>query len=110
MVLVSLPLTGRGGVVAGALQGVVSLEGSVARLAEESGRGVTVDVVDKTGNVIFSSEPTRVGKSAPPHPLVAQFLEAPVRLTKTYDDPLRSGPRRGARVAVPGGGPRRGRW
>ena len=89
MVLVSLPLTGRGGVVAGAMQGVVSLEGVVARLAEEGGRGVTVDVVDKSGNVIFSSEPTRVGKSARSHPLVAQFLEAPVRLTKTYGDPLR---------------------
>jgi putative nucleotidyltransferase with HDIG domain len=90
MVLVSLPLTGRGGVVAGAMQGVVSLEGLVARLAEEGGRGVTVDVVDKTGNVIFSSDPTRVGRSARALPLVAQFLEAPVRLTKTYHDPLRS--------------------
>jgi putative nucleotidyltransferase with HDIG domain len=89
MVLVSLPLTGGGGVVAGAMQGVVSLEGVVARLAEEGGRGVTVDVVDKTGNVVFSSDSTRVGRSARAHPLVAQFLEAPVRLTKTYHDPLR---------------------
>jgi HD-GYP domain-containing protein (c-di-GMP phosphodiesterase class II) len=34
---------------------------------------------------------TRVGASAAVHPLVVQFLEAPVRLTltRTYDDPLR---------------------
>jgi HD-GYP domain-containing protein (c-di-GMP phosphodiesterase class II) len=89
MVLVSLPLVGSGGVVAGAMQGVVSLEGIVARLGEEGGRGVTVDVVDKTGSVVFSSDGSRVGKSARAHPLVAQFLEAPVRLTKTYTDPLR---------------------
>jgi HD-GYP domain-containing protein (c-di-GMP phosphodiesterase class II) len=89
MVLVSLPLAGRGGVIAGAMQGVVSLEGVVARLAEEGGHGVTVDVVDKSGNVVFSSDPIRVGRSAQVHPLVKQFLEAPVRLTKTYNDPLR---------------------
>ena len=88
MVLVSLPLTGSGGAIAGAMQGVVSLEGVVSRLAEETGHGVTVDVVDKTGTVVFSSDGTRVGKSARLHPLVAQFLQAPVRLTKTYADPL----------------------
>ena len=70
------------------MQGVVSLEGVVSRLAEETGHGVTVDVVDRTGTVVFSSDGTRVGKSARLHPLVAQFLQAPVRLTKTYADPL----------------------
>ncbi len=89
MVLVSLPLTGHGGTVAGVMQGVVSLEGVVSRLAEEAGHGVTVDVVDRSGDVVFSSDPTRVGTSARVHPLVAQFLQAPVRLTKTYADPLR---------------------
>jgi HD-GYP domain-containing protein (c-di-GMP phosphodiesterase class II) len=89
MVLVSLPLAGRGGTIAGAMQGVVSLEGIESRLAEESGHGVTVDVVDRSGDVIFSSDRSRVGMSARVHPLVAQFLEAPVRLTKTYADPLR---------------------
>jgi HD-GYP domain-containing protein (c-di-GMP phosphodiesterase class II) len=88
MVLVSLPLSGSGGSIAGAMQGVVSLEGVVSRLAEETGHGVTVDVVDRTGTVVFSSDGTRVGKSARLHPLVAQFLQAPVRLTKTYADPL----------------------
>ncbi len=89
MLLVSLPLAGRGAAVAGVMQGVVSLEGVVSRLAEETGHGVTVDVVDRNGEVAFSSEPARVGKSARAHPLVAQFLQAPVRLTKTYADPLR---------------------
>ncbi len=88
VVVVSLPRRAGGGAVAGAIQGVVSLEGLVSRLAEEGGRGVTVDVVDRAGGVVFSSEPTRVGKSAGGNPLVAQFLEAPVRLTKTYRDPL----------------------
>ncbi len=89
MVLVSLPLTGRNGTVAGAMQGVISLEGVVSRLAEETGHGVTVDVVDRSGDVVFSSDASRVGASARVHPLVAQFLQAPVRLTKTYADPLR---------------------
>jgi putative nucleotidyltransferase with HDIG domain len=75
--------------VGGAIQGVVSLGGLVSRLVEEGGKGMTADVVDKTGMVVFSSDPSHVGKSASAHPLVAQFLEAPVRLTKTYRDPLR---------------------
>ena len=91
MVLTSLPVRTPGGAVAGAMQGVVSLEGLAARLAEETGRGVTVDIVDRAGEVVFSSEQSHVGKSAAEHPLVAQFLKAPVRLTKTYRDPLRPG-------------------
>jgi len=88
MVLTSLPLTDRNGEVAGALQGVVSLAGIAGRIAEESSRGVIVDVVDRSGDVLFSSLQQRVGASAARHPLVAQFLNAPVRLTKTYLDPL----------------------
>ena len=88
MVLTSLPLAYRDGRVAGALQGVVSLAGVASRIAEESSRGVIVDVVDRSGAVLFSSRPQRVGQVASAHPLVAQFLSAPVRLTKTYTDPL----------------------
>jgi HAMP domain-containing protein len=88
MVLTSLPLTYRDGRVAGVLQGVVSLAGIAGRIGEESSRGVIVDVVDRSGMVLFSSRPERVGKPANRHPLVAQFLSAPVRLTKTYVDPL----------------------
>lgn len=88
MVLTSLPLTGRDGRVAGVLQGVVSLVGIAGRIAEESSRGVIVDVVDRSGAVLFSSRSDRIGRSAVAHPLVSQFLNAPVRLTKTYSDPL----------------------
>jgi len=91
MMLVSLPLFTSEHAVGGAMQGVISLEALTSRLAEEGGQGVTVDVVDQRGEVIFSSEPARIGKSARVHPLVAQFLAAPVRLTKTYQDPLRLG-------------------
>jgi putative nucleotidyltransferase with HDIG domain len=91
LVLLSTPITGQGGTVAGALQGVVSLEGVMSRLAEEGGHGVIVDLVDKSGNVLFSSDGARVGKSARVHPLVMQFMQAPVRLTRTYQDPLRPG-------------------
>jgi HD-GYP domain-containing protein (c-di-GMP phosphodiesterase class II) len=87
--LVSLPVLDLGGKVAGAMQGVVTLEPLAARIAEDSGRGATIDVVDRGGAVIFSTEPQRVGLSARGHPLVMQFLVAPVRLTKTYRDPLR---------------------
>jgi response regulator RpfG family c-di-GMP phosphodiesterase len=89
VVLISIPLTALDGKVTGALQGVVSLESVGRRLAEEKGPGVTVDVVDSQGTVIFSSDPGRVGSSAVELPLVAQFLESPVRLTTTYRDPLR---------------------
>ncbi|MGD1147805.1 MAG: HD domain-containing phosphohydrolase [Thermoanaerobaculaceae bacterium] len=89
MVVVSIPLRSADGGIAGAMQGVVSLEGLVSRLAEESGRGMTVDVVDRAGAVVFSNDQSHVGRSAASHPLVAQFLVAPVRLTKTYRDPLR---------------------
>jgi HAMP domain-containing protein len=88
LVLTSLPLADRNGQVAGVLQGVVSLAGIASQIADESSRGVIVDVVDRGGTVLFSSRPERVGASAARHPLVAQFLNAPVRLTKTYTDPL----------------------
>jgi putative nucleotidyltransferase with HDIG domain len=87
--VVSFPVLGRGGEVQGVLQGVVSLEGLSQRLAEEAARGVVVDVVDRQGRILFSSEADRLGRDAATHPLVAQFLRAPgVRLTKTYADPF----------------------
>jgi HD-GYP domain-containing protein (c-di-GMP phosphodiesterase class II) len=92
LLVVSLPLLGGDGSVAGALQGVVSLADIARRILEESSRGVTVDIVDHDGLVLFSSSPERAGKSAARHPLVTQFLRAPVRLTTTYVDPLRSPP------------------
>ncbi|MFH1176047.1 MAG: HD domain-containing phosphohydrolase [Acidobacteriota bacterium] len=92
MMVVSLPLASRSGEVTGALQGLVSLAGLASRIAEESSRGVVVDVVDREGMIVFSSEPARAGVSAVQHPLVSQFLRAPVRLTKTYVDPLRGSP------------------
>ncbi len=89
--ITSFPIRTPGEGVVGALQGVVSLSGIMSRLAEESGRGVIVDVVDRSGEVIFSSEPERMRRSAAANPLVAQFLSNAVRLTKTYRDPLRFG-------------------
>jgi len=86
--LLSVPLvSGRGDVFA-VLQAVVSLEWVAERLADEASRGVTVDVVDRSGEVLFSSESRRIGVSGKLNPLVSQFIQAPVRLTKTYEDPL----------------------
>ncbi|MGE5236297.1 MAG: HD domain-containing phosphohydrolase [Acidobacteriota bacterium] len=93
VVLISLPMTSPDGRVAGALQGVVSLESIGRRLAEEAAPGVTVDVVDREGIILFSSDHSRIATSAIELPLVAQFLQTPVRLTTTYRDPLR--PERG---------------
>jgi HD-GYP domain-containing protein (c-di-GMP phosphodiesterase class II) len=89
VLVASFPVMGQGQTVVAVLQGVVSLTGIMTRLAEESGRGVIVDVVDHSGEVIFSSEVERMRRSAANNPLVSQFLAAPVRLTKTYRDPLR---------------------
>ncbi|MCS7182991.1 MAG: HD domain-containing protein, partial [Thermoanaerobaculum sp.] len=89
VVVVSFPIVDREGEVLGVLQGVVSLAGMSERLGEEAARGVVVDVVDRRGFILFSSEGERLGQDASQHPLVAQFLRAPgVRLTKTYADPF----------------------
>ena len=85
--LVSLPLLSASGEVQGSLQGVVSLSRIEGWLTLESSPGVTVDVVDRQGVVLFSSERRRVGRPAAGHPLVEQFLSAPVRLTMSYADP-----------------------
>lgn len=89
VMVVSFPVLGPRAETRAVLQGVVSLEVLAQRLGEEAARGVTVDVVDRRGRVLFSSETERIGRQADSHPLVAQFLRAPgVRLTKTYLDPF----------------------
>ncbi|HPS78745.1 MAG TPA: HD domain-containing protein [Thermoanaerobaculaceae bacterium] len=89
MMMVSYPVRNESRQVVGILQGAVSLRPLGARLVEDSGLGVTVDIVDERGRVLFSSDRNRVGRDARPNPLVGQFLRSPVRLTKTYTDPLR---------------------
>jgi len=89
LMVISLPLVGSRGVAEGSLQGVVSLEGIGNRVAEERATGVMVDVVDRDGAVLFSSDRSRVGATATQHPLVKQFLDAAVRVTTVYRDPLR---------------------
>lgn len=90
MALVSVPLRTPAGSVVGAIQGVVSLRVIAKRISVETGRGVTVDVVDRSGDVLFSNGPYRVGTGAAAHPLVAAFLDKKdIRLTRTYEDPLR---------------------
>lgn len=89
--LVSLPVRGRGGVVVASLQGVVSLDWLSSRLLDEAASALVVDVIDRGGEVLFSTDPERVGQSAAGHPLVRQFMQTPVRLTTTYLDPLTPG-------------------
>lgn len=89
--VVSFPVRDTAGQTVGSLQGVVSLDWLAARLLEEATPGVTVDVVDRSGTVLFSTVRGRVGRNASPHPLVAQFRQAPVRLTRTFQDPLAEG-------------------
>ncbi len=89
MGLVSIPVTDSSGAVKAVLQGVVSLQWIASRLSEEHTAGVSADVVASDGTVLFSSDPAREGRLAVDHPLVAQFMRAPVRLTQRYHDPLR---------------------
>jgi putative nucleotidyltransferase with HDIG domain len=89
---VSLPIANDSGRVVGALQGLVALTGIAHRVGGEGTRGAVIDVVDDLGQVVFSSDQERVGRSGAQHPLVAQFLSAPrapVRPTQVYSDPLR---------------------
>jgi HD-GYP domain-containing protein (c-di-GMP phosphodiesterase class II) len=89
--LVSFPVRDVAGRTVGSLQGVVSLDWLASRLLEEGGQGVSVDLVDRSGHVLFSTERQRVGRVAAGHPLVAQFRQAPVRITRAYRDPLAPG-------------------
>lgn len=89
VMLVSLPIRSTRGEVVGALQGVVGLRKLATLLVQDSGLGVTVDIVDRSGRVLFSSNRHRVGRDARANPLVSQFMRSPVRLTMTYEDPLR---------------------
>lgn len=89
VMLVSLPIRNSRGEVVGVLQGVVGLRNLATLLVEDGGLGVTVDIVDRSGRVLFSSNRNRVGRNARANPLVAQYMRNPVRLTMTYEDPLR---------------------
>ncbi len=89
--LLSLPVRDGGGSVMASLQGVVSLEWLAGRLADEATSAATVDIIDRAGEVVFSTDLNRVGRSAAAHPLVRQFMQAPVRLTTTYRDAIASG-------------------
>ncbi len=89
--LVSFPVRDGDGRLVGSLQGVVSLEWLASRLLEEATPGITVDVVDRAGVVLFSTVRGRVDRNASRHPLVEQFRQAPVRITRTYTDPLLGG-------------------
>ncbi len=89
--LVSLPVRDGGGAVVASLQGVVSLEWLGGRLADEATSASTVDIIDRAGEVVFSTDLDRVGRSAAEHPLVRQFMQAPVRLTTTYRDSISPG-------------------
>ncbi len=91
--LVSLPVRGDDGAVVASLQGVVSLEWLGTRLADEATSASTVDIIDRAGEVLFSTNPDRVGQSAAGHPLVRQFMQAPVRLTTAYRDSITPGGR-----------------
>lgn len=86
--VVSFPVLDIAGRTVGSLQGVVSLDWLAGRLVDEGTPGVTVDVVDRQGTVLFSTVRERVGRNAARHPLVEQFLQAPVRITRTYNDPV----------------------
>jgi len=88
--LVSLPVRDGAGTVVASLQGVISLEWLGGRLADEATSAATVDIIDRAGEVVFSSDLRRVGRSAAEHPLVRQFMQAPVRLTTTYRDAVAS--------------------
>lgn len=89
--LLSLPVTDRQGRVVASLQGVVSLDWLAGRMADEAASALLVDVIDRKGEVLFSTLPERVGRSAAGHPLVRQFMQTPVRLTTVYSDPLTAG-------------------
>jgi HD-GYP domain-containing protein (c-di-GMP phosphodiesterase class II) len=80
------PVPGPDGEVDGVVEAFVSLAPIRSLLEQERKRDLVAYVVDRRGNLVLSSDPTAVDGSKPllDVELVAEFVQHPVRLTRTY--------------------------
>ncbi|MFV2072536.1 MAG: HD domain-containing phosphohydrolase [Thermoanaerobaculales bacterium] len=86
--LLAFPVRTRNGEVWGSLTGILDLAPWQARLTDNVYTGLLVSLIDPNGQVVLSSEAVLRGASLASSPLVHDFLARPVRLTRTYIQPI----------------------
>lgn len=85
-IVVAVPVPDPDGGVAGVVEAFVSLAPIRALLEAERKRELVAYVVDRRGTLLLTGDPAAVavGKSLVKSELVAEFVEHPVRLTRSY--------------------------
>ncbi len=85
-IVVAVPVSSPGGEVVGVVEAFVSLAPIRALLELERKRDLAAYVVDRRGNLVLTSDPAAAGGQEPllKVELVAEFVQHPVRLTRTY--------------------------
>ena len=86
--LLAFPVRTNRGEIWGSLTGVLDLAPWQARLTDNVYTGLLVSLIDQNGQVVLSSEAVLRGANLAPSPLVRDFLARPVRLTRTYVQPI----------------------
>jgi HD-GYP domain-containing protein (c-di-GMP phosphodiesterase class II) len=87
-VMLVLPLRARSGSIWGSLIGVLDLQPLAERLQDYTNAGFLVTLFDARGTEVLSSDPRLRRSDLTASPLVAGFLESPVRLTRSYEHPM----------------------
>jgi HD-GYP domain-containing protein (c-di-GMP phosphodiesterase class II) len=84
--VIAVPVTADSGEVVGVVEAFVSLSPIRALLELEKKRDLVAYVVDRRGNLILTSDPVAVRGGEPllKVELVSEFVQHPVRLTRTY--------------------------
>jgi putative nucleotidyltransferase with HDIG domain len=90
-VLYSFALRSEDGTAWGTFSGAVDLAPLERRFDENASGGLIVSLIDGQGRVVASSQPDVRGKDLSASPLVRDFLQNPLRLTRTYDHPVDPG-------------------
>jgi HD-GYP domain-containing protein (c-di-GMP phosphodiesterase class II) len=85
-IVMAVPVAGGDGSVAGVVEAFVSLSPIRALLELERKRDLVAYVVDRRGSLVLTSDLAAFGgaESLPRVELVAEFVQHPVRLTRTY--------------------------
>jgi len=88
MAIFVYPLHSRQGQVWGTLEGVLDLEPLQSSVRDEAYSGLLVNIIDTRGTVVVSSEARLRDAKLTASPLVLDFLNNALRLTRVYTDPV----------------------
>jgi putative nucleotidyltransferase with HDIG domain len=87
-VVLAFGLRSRSGDIWGTLAGVLDLGPLNVSLSDNAYSGLLVSVIDGQGRVVVSRQATLRGRSLSGSPLVRDFLNNQLRLTRTYHHPI----------------------